>query len=156
MKELLILNNIRKKSTEPNKSIEKSKKFSQSRSTELIVPCVSYQNNVGNLHNENWAYRVPYAFRDALDISYSTLYHKKISYQAWTQGCLINFVVGDRLSSDKGYCCLQVQSSKPVSLNPNSGEWDEGFVTYTNFDKLGSAQKTVSQMSFLQLLITGS
>ena len=40
------------------------------RKTKLIVPEVKYQNLKGSLNNENWKFKVPYAFREALDIKF--------------------------------------------------------------------------------------
>lgn len=38
------------------------------RSADLIIPNVSYSRNIGSLNNSHWAYQVPYAYREALDL----------------------------------------------------------------------------------------
>ena len=49
------------------------------RKTKLIVPEVTYKDLKGFLNNENWKFKVPYAFREALDI--------KIVYNRNLSGC---------------------------------------------------------------------
>lgn len=159
------------------KNGEPVKRVQVERSVALIVPQVSYVNNAGCLNNDHWAYKVPYGFHDALDITLVKR-SKKIDcidangeiemdtdgkkktkdwyYCAWTQGCLLSFSYGDFFEAVGDIPCLQVVSAKPVVLNGENGVMDDGEVTYQLFDKRGLGEFfTVSQFEFLQVLIYG-
>lgn len=128
----------------------KSHNFKVKRLLTLIVPAVTFADNLGCLNNDHWAYRVPYAFRDALDIKYM----KTSKGMAWTQGCFLNFLTGDLFESSIGKPALQVLSATPMAWNKEQGAMYEGSVTYWHFHERGSAM-TLSQLYFLGLLITG-
>lgn len=129
-----------------------------SRSTDLIVPKVSYCKDTGqgSLNNEFWAYKVGYCFRDALDLVYTerikVVDKKKTIHFEWTQGSIIYFKEGDLLSSATG--CLQVYSSAPMGWDNINNKMYQGFVLYRKFpgdEKLF----TVTQMEFLAMLVFG-
>jgi hypothetical protein len=131
-----------------NKDGSPVKKVSFSRSESLIVPRVSYANNAGCLHNEHWAYKVPFAFCDALDI--------KFDCRVWTQSCWLSFSKGDFFESSNGQPSIQVVSARPVSWDAINGVLDDGEVVFQSFDKTGLGDfVTLSQFEFLQLLIVG-
>lgn len=126
------------------------------RSIKLLVPSVSYANNEGCLNNDYWAYKVPYAFRDALDIRFTNVVKNKQTTSIWTQGGLLAFSIGDFFESASGGNSIQVVSAKPMLWDTNTGVFDSGDVTYQFFVRRGLGMFfTVSQVDFLQLLIVG-
>lgn len=134
-------------------------RFSLRRKKELIAD-IAYTNNQGNINNSHWAYRVPFAFHDALDIRLSKLQKTENKntryYSAWTQGCLLSFSKGDFFESNQSAFNLQISTAKPMTWDSNSGIMDEGEVTYQLFTTKGTGKFfTVSQIEFLQLLING-
>jgi len=137
--------------------IKKKNGIGISRSDELIVPSVGYANNNGGLNNDHWAYRVPYAFRDALDIKFSSRSIGKQLTNSWTQGCLLMFSEGDFFESLSGGKSIQISFATPMAWDGKiTGVFDSGIVGYQFFDKHGLGEFfTVSQMEFLQLLIYG-
>lgn len=142
------------------KNGESVKRVEVRRSKVLIVGSSSYDDAEGGFQNEHWAYKVPFAFRDALDIQLSKLQkteHKQTHYYcAWTQGCLLNFSSGDFFQAVGDTPCLQVAFAKPVVLNTVNGVMDDGEVTYELFEKRGLGEFfTVSQFEFLRVLIYG-
>lgn len=160
-----------------NKDGSPVKKVSFLRSETLIVPNVSYANNAGCLHNDHWAYKVPFEFRDALDIKLMKR-SKKVAcldsdgnvyldadgkkktkdwyYSAWTQSCWLAFSEGNFFESSMGKPSIQVVAAKPVAWDAVNGVLDDGEVVFQSFVKTGLGDfVTVSQFEFLQLLIVG-
>lgn len=95
------------------------------RSLELIVDDVRYVGNRGELDNPEWAYEVPFAFRDALDIRYQERQEHKQSVYRWTQGPYVAFSPGDLLHHRDTGGCVQVLSSVAVRVEPGSGQTGE-------------------------------
>ncbi|CAB4202587.1 hypothetical protein UFOVP1367_25 [uncultured Caudovirales phage] len=125
------------------------------RSLKLIVPFVTFENGYGSLNNDNWAYAVTYAFRDALDIIYELKDEKTNPHMVWTQGCRLNFLVGDMLNHKDGGVSLQVVSSMPMGWTLDK-TFTMGSVTYQSFIQTGLSDFiTVSQFEFLAVLING-
>lgn len=110
IKELQHLRSLWKKANK----IETGKPYCKvSRATTLIVLEVTYypKEMDGSLNNTNWAYGVPYAFRDALDMEFEQRKKNKKAYMIWTQGPLINFKEGDIIHSQCGKKSVQVHFS---------------------------------------------
>lgn len=132
------------------------------RSTDLIVPSVTYKDREGSLNNEDWHFHVPYAFRDALDIRYEERVKKGKKYKVWTQGPFLSFSKGDLLHSRDGKTVLQITFSSPAGWDGAKDEPYEGIVTFDEFDMTDTpeplvkrGQRSMSQFEFLQLLIEG-
>jgi hypothetical protein len=130
------------------------------RKTKLIVPLVTYENNRGSLNNKNWAYNVSYAFRDALDIKYELRVQNKISSMEWTQGPILSFKQGDVFHSKAGDKMIQVRFANQMGWDANNNKMYQGSVVFSEFLHNGnlfnkSIDRTVTQMQFLQLLISG-
>lgn len=130
------------------------------RKTDLIVPHITYNEQQGSLNNDSWAFKVHYAFRDALDIKYEERKKNKNLYMVWTQGPFLSFKDGDTIHSRDGSRAVQVLSAIPMVWNSAKNEMGEGRVIYLEysvsdniFSKLN--ERTCTQMQFLQLLIYG-
>jgi len=131
------------------------------RKTELIVPKITYSGMHGSLNNGHWKYRVPYAFRDSLDIKYEKRMKDKIPYMVWTQGPILSFKEGDLLTARDGKKSVQVQYANQMGWDTSKNQMHEGSVVYDEFDinngKCTKIQRiTCSQMQFLQILIYGT
>ena len=128
------------------------------RSTKLIVPSVTHGDPEGSLNNDSWAFKVPYAFRDALDIKYEERRRDKTPYMVWTQGPCLRFKEGDLVHSKDGSRVVQVRYASPMGWDVANNEMYQGSVDYVEYDgsytKIG--QRGCSQMEFLELLIRGS
>lgn len=130
------------------------------RSTRLIVPKVTYSDMSGSLNNDHWVFKVPYAFRDALDIKYEERKKDKKAYMVWTQGPILSFKEGDLITSKDDTRSVQVQSAENMKWATFKNEMCEGSVVYEEYQiidgkYLKSGRVTCSQMSFLELLIYG-
>lgn len=131
-----------------------------SRTTKLIVPKVSYWKDTGqgSLNNDNWAYKVGYGFRDALDLAYTQRVktinkERHISYE-WTQGAMIHFKEGDLLERKGVGSWLQVVSGTPMGWDSGADEMFQGVVSYRKVPGDGELQ-TATQMEFLAMLVFG-
>jgi len=130
------------------------------RKTELIVPQVTYENAVGSLNNESWSFRVPYAFREALDIKYEERKKNKKPYMVWTQGPILSFKEGDLIHSKDGKRSVQVMFANQMGWDTGKDEMYQGNVVYTEYEASGGklskiGEHTCTQMQFLQLMIVG-
>jgi len=130
------------------------------RKTDLIVSRVTYVNMSGSLNNEHWEFKVPYAFRDALDIKYEQRRKDKKPYRVWTQGPILSFKEGDVLTSANKSKSVQVQFSNCMGWDTSKDEMYEGNVVYEKYgitDGIYSegGHVTCTQMQFLELLICG-
>ena len=130
------------------------------RKTELIVPSVTYSGMEGSLNNEAWAFSVPYAFRDALDIKYEERKKNKQSYMVWTQGPLLRFRDGDMLHTKDQTRTVQVDTATPISWEKKKGGMYQGSVAYSEYSPASAPYKKLAsysctQMQFLALLIYG-
>ncbi|WP_338416434.1 hypothetical protein [uncultured Sphaerotilus sp.] len=133
------------------------------RTTELIVPRVTFHAGKGSLNNEHWAFSVPYHFTDALDIKYEERQKDKQKYMLWTQGPSINFRAHDVIHSRDNKITLQVRSASPVRWDPSKNEMNEGYVTFILHEEIGESldlnpriEIIYTQLEFLKLLIDGS
>ncbi|MDI1300138.1 hypothetical protein [Methylotenera sp.] len=131
------------------------------RKTDLIVPKITHQNGENSLNNDFWAFKVPYAFRAALDIKYEERKKDKKSYLVWTQGAILAFKNGDSIHSRDGSRTVQVNLANPMGWDAEKKEMYQGGVAYTeyaasdnSFTKQG--EHSCTQMQFLELLIHGS
>ena len=130
------------------------------RKTKLIVPEVTYAKLDGSLNNDHWAYRVPYAFRDALDIKYEQRIRDKQPYMVWTQGPILSFKEGDILFNKEEFKSVQVQSSNAMGWDSAKDLMYEGNVVYEAYELRDGAYKFIhskccTQMQFLEMLIYG-
>lgn len=130
------------------------------RTTNLIVPKVTHDGNDGSLNNDSWAFKVTYAFRDALDIKYEERKKNKKPYMVWTQGPVLSFKEGDLVYSKDSTRAVQVRVANRMGWDSAKGEMYQGSVVYSlftvsggPFSKLG--ERSCTQMQFLQLLIQG-
>lgn len=131
------------------------------RSTKLIIPQVTYKNSVGSLNNDNWFFRVPYAFREALDIKFEERKKDKKSYMVWTQGPIISFKEGDILHSKDKSQTIQIRFANQMGWDTSKEEMYQGSVVYSEYTTsnntlIKQAEHSCTQMQFLQLLINGS
>jgi len=130
------------------------------RKTDLIVSRVTYVNMSGSLNNENWAFQVPYAFRDALDIKYKQRMKNKKPYMVWTQGPILSFKEGDVLTSTDEAKSVQVQFASCMGWDTSKNEMYKGNVGYDKYEITNGIYSekervTCTQMQFLKLLIYG-
>lgn len=130
------------------------------RSTELIVPKVTYENNSGNLHNSHWAFNVGFVFRSALGLRYEQRMKNKKPYMVWTQGPIIDFRAGDLLHIKTGEKSVQVNYALPMGWDVETESMYLGVLNYDVFEKNMSGWAKVrteksDQMAFLKLLING-
>jgi len=131
------------------------------RKTKLIVPGISYSNELGSLKNESWFFDVKYAFRDALDIKYEKRMKDKKPCMVWTQGPILAFGGGDTIHSRDGKRAVQVLFATQMGWDPDKAEMYQGSVAYQEFSVAGhvsvkAGEHTCTQMQFLRLLISGS
>jgi len=131
------------------------------RKTVLIVPQITHQNGEGSLNNDSWTFKVPYAFRGALDIKYEERKKNKQPYLIWTQGPILAFKEGDSIHSKDGSRTLQVQFANPMGWDSVKKEMCQGGVAYVEYARSDDSftkqgEHTCTQMQFLQLLIHGS
>lgn len=103
------------------------------RRTELIVPEVTYSNNVGSLNNESWFFDVPYSFRSALDIKYEQRMKLKKPYMVWTQGPILGFKQGDFIHSRCATRAVMVHDAQIMGWDVDKNEMFEGVVVYKEF-----------------------
>lgn len=131
------------------------------RKTDLIVPQVTYKDRRGSLHNDSWAFKVTYSFREALDIKYEERRKNKKPYMVWTQGPIISFKEGDLIHSKNGSRSVQVRIASQMGWDTTKEEMYQGNVIYSEYAASGNsvskpAEHTCTQMEFLQLLINGA
>jgi len=124
------------------------------RSASLIVPKVS----LGSLSNEGWAFNVPYAFRDALDIKYEQRMKDKKPYMIWTQGPLINFNEGDTFTARDNKSAMQVLYATGMGWDTATNKMYLGSVVLDEFEinerkYTKIKQRTCTQMELLEMLI---
>jgi len=132
------------------------------RKTDLIIPKISYDNeyNIGSLNNENWYFKVPYAFREALDIKYEERKKDKKGYMIWTQGPILSFKDGDSFTAKDNQTSLQVKFSNPMGWDSAKGEMYQGSIVFDEFSMndqkyIKKNQHSCNQMQFLKILING-
>lgn len=147
------------KSLWPKKGID-GKIIKKNREISLIVPEISYFGQDGSLNNDSWAFRVGYAFRDALDIKYEERKINKEPYMVWTQGPCLDFKEGDILHAKDGNRTVQVLSAKQMEFDSEKDEFYRGLVVYSEYEVSGNSftkieDRACTQMQFLQLLIDG-
>ncbi len=130
------------------------KRITIEKQLELIAPVI-YENNQPKFNTEHWAYVVPFAFREALDICYDKRQKDNQFYLVWTQGCLLNFSIGDMFQSNRGEPQLQIQKADPMVWDAVNGSMNEGSVTFEHFFDKSIPPRTVTQMEFLGILIEG-
>ncbi|RPJ11372.1 MAG: hypothetical protein EHM37_11165 [Deltaproteobacteria bacterium] len=147
------------KSLWPKMGID-GKIIKKNRETSLIVPEITYFGQDGSLNNDSWAFKVGYAFRDALDIKYEERKINKEPYMVWTQGPHLNFKEGDMLHAKDGNRAVQVLSAKQMKWDSAKEEIYQGLVVYLEYVMSGDSlsklkEHECTQMQFLQLLIDG-
>lgn len=98
------------------------------REIKLIVPEVTHTGQDNSLNNDFWIFKVPFAFRNALDIKYEERKKEKKPYMVWTQGPLLNFKEADLIHSHCGSRAVQVQFATPVSWDSEKDEMYQGRV----------------------------
>lgn len=146
--------------------------------TKNLIAKLSFSNSHGVLYNSHWAYSVPFAFCNQLDIEFSKLKKmipdldeqgnqkktitgkgatKPYYYAAWTQGLLLNFSYGHYFRSlTNNSDDIQICASVPVSVNKEARTINEGQVSYRFFKKQAYGESyTVTQFEFLKILIHG-
>lgn len=128
------------------------------RSRNLFVPIKD--DGTGIILNQHWAFEVPFAFREALDIRYEQQQVDKQAVWMWTQGPFISFRLGDSFASRDGKRYLQVELASPMNWNSVSEEMNLGAIVAAEYRVAGgkySKHRSIqcSQMDFLELLISG-
>lgn len=126
------------------------------------MPQVKYDSelNVGTLDNKGWYFRVPYAFREALDIKFEERKKDKKGYMVWTQGPILSFKDGDTFTAQNEKSALQVKFANPMGWDPEKQEMYQGSIVFEQFSVDGNkytsiSQHSCNQMEFLEILITG-
>lgn len=126
------------------------------------IPEVSYDTelSVGSLNNDDWFFKVPYAFREALDLKFEERKKNKKGYMVWTQGPILSFKNGDFFTAKNGSTALQVQFADPMGWDSTKNEMYLGSVVFKEFSVSGNKftelnQHSSSQMEFLKILISG-
>ncbi|KZN59338.1 hypothetical protein N473_04025 [Pseudoalteromonas luteoviolacea CPMOR-1] len=126
------------------------------------MPQVKYNSelNVGTLDNDDWYFKVPYAFREALDIKFEERKKDKKSYMVWTQGPILSFKDGDTFTAKNQKSALQVRFSNPMGWDPEKNQMYQGSIVFDKFDVSGHkhtklSQHSCTQMDFLKILISG-
>ena len=130
------------------------------RSTKLIVPSVTHDGPEGSLNNESWAFRVPYAFRDALDIKYEERRKEKTPYMVWTQGPILSFKEGDLIYAKDDCRAVQIRFASRMAWDAQKEEMYQGSVAYSEYVVSGGSfsklkEHECTQMQFLELLMFG-
>jgi hypothetical protein len=115
----------------------------------------------GSLNNEAWAFAVPYAFRDSLDIKFEERKSNKNPYMIWTQGPNISFKEGDTIYAKDGTRVVQIQYANAMGWDSAKNQMYEGSVSYIDFAKSSDVislvgKFTCTQMQLLELLIAGT
>ena len=141
--------------------------YSPRRTTDLIVSATVLLNKSEPgerdewvFKNDEWAFLVPFWFRDALDIKYDQRVKEKRPYMVWTQGPVIHFKEGDLIRARSGDRFVQVSAATPMGWNKAKGVMAQGGVTYSEFSTLGgrlvkTGTYDCTQMQFLQMLMSG-
>lgn len=137
--------------------------YRANKSTKLIVPEVTFsqENRTGSLNNDHWTFNVPYAFRDALGLSFDQRFKDKKPYMVWVQSPYIDFKEGDSLKSKTGEISLSVKMATPMSRNRRTHAIDYGMVDFQILKRDANGKmhyhsmKTMTQYEFLQTLIYG-
>ncbi len=126
------------------------------------IPEVSYDTelSIGSLNNDDWFFKVPYAFREALDLTFEERKKNKKGYMVWTQGPILSFKNGDSFTAKTGEKALQIQFANPMGWDPVKNEMYHGSVVFKEFTVNGNQfteldQHNCSQMEFLKVLING-
>ncbi|WP_067096089.1 hypothetical protein [Marinomonas atlantica] len=158
--EIQLLETLWKRATEKESG---NHYYRADKSTELIIPRVDYcqDSRTGDLNNSHWTFNVPYAFRDALGLSFDQRFKDKKPYMVWVQGPYIDFKEGDSLKSKSGDISLSVKMATPMSRNRKTHIIDYGLVDFQILkrDEDGKlhyhSMRTLNQYEFLQTLIYG-
>jgi hypothetical protein len=126
------------------------------------IPSVKYDTElrVGTLDNDDWYFRVSYAFREALDLKYEQRKKDKKSYMVWTQGPILGFKDGDNFTAKNNHSALQVKFSNSMGWDPDKKQMYQGSIVFDRFEVNGHkhtkiSQHSCSQMEFLKILISG-
>lgn len=126
------------------------------------IPEVKFDSelNVGTLDNNEWYFRVPYAFREALDIKFEERMKDKKGYMIWTQGPILSFKDGDTFAAQNEKSALQVKFSNSMGWDPAKNQMYQGSIVFDRFDVSGYkhtkiSQHSCNQMDFLKILISG-
>jgi len=126
------------------------------------IPIVSYDTELsaGSLNNDDWYFKVPYAFREALDLKYEERKKNKKGYMVWTQGPVLSFKDGDSFTAKDNKTAVQVQFSNPMGWDSAKDEMYQGSVVFDEFtinnnQFIKIKQHSCSQMEFLKTLISG-
>jgi len=126
------------------------------------IPIVSYDTELsaGSLNNDDWYFKVPYAFREALDLKYEERKKNKKGYMVWTQGPVLSFKDGDSFTAKDNKTAVQVQFSNPMGWDSAKDEMYQGSVVFDEFTINNNQfskikQHSCSQMEFLKTLISG-
>lgn len=126
------------------------------------IPEVKFdtEHSVGTLDNDDWFFKVPYAFREALDIKFEERKKDKKGYMVWTQGPILSFKDGDTFTAQNEKSALQVKFSKTMGWDPDKNQMYQGSIVFDKFVVSGHkhskiSQHSCNQMDFLKILISG-
>ena len=131
------------------------------RKLKMIAPVINLPNGGFELDNKDWAFNVPYAFRDALDMRYEQRMKKKKPYMAWTQGTAISFKSGDTLTAKDIKRTVQVKFANGMGWDSDKDHMYLGSVTFDLFNidndltPIFINRYRCDQMVFLTMLISG-
>lgn len=134
----------------------------KAKRTDKTIPMIKYNTelNIGFLSNDDWFFKVPYAFREALDLKFEERKRNKKSYMVWTQGPILRFKDGDTFYSKNESLALQVQFANPMGWDSSLNEMYLGSVIFKEFKVEGNnlieiKQYSCNQMNFLNFLVNG-
>lgn len=96
------------------------------------IPEVKFDTElgVGTLDNDDWFFKVPYAFREALDIKFEERKKDKKGYMVWTQGPILSFKDGDTFTAQNEKSSLQVKFSNPMGWDPDKNKMYQGSIVF--------------------------
>ncbi|WP_434145029.1 hypothetical protein [Photobacterium leiognathi] len=127
----------------------------EDKNVPFVVPVVTWDSvtQTGFLNNDHWAFNVGYGFREALDFIFMERVRNKQKVYRWSQGPIIAFKEGDLIRSKDNKRSVQVRFANPMGWDADKNEMYYGSVTY--FESNSLETKILSQIDFLNLLITG-
>ena len=139
--------------------------------TKLLIANFEEDHSDGLLYAVGWKFKLPSAFRAALDIKYSAITIAGKSVKVWTQGIEYAFDVGDLIHSADGHYSVQVDRATPckcglieVKIDSEQPEYidmvqkkrNDGMIRFQIFNGNTSSKFIdCTQVEFVRLLMTG-
>lgn len=123
----IITPNKTKKETDGSKKHIYTVEKGEERTTLLIANFSGDKSPYGSRYAVGWKFKISSAFREALDIKYTTITVSGKVIKRWTQGIEYAFKIGDLIHSVDGNLSVQVDRATPqkrgvieVTVNSNT------------------------------------